>query len=84
MLATGIQRANGLLPIPAFKKRLEKFECPPHRSAQEKFVQDFKRKPGNVKKALDTLDLDLKVESRLAKVGTGSVMAKAWTRSPGN
>ena len=45
---------------------------------QEKFVQDFKLEPINVKKALDALDLDPKVESKLAKalVGTRSVMEK--------
>jgi hypothetical protein len=45
---------------------------------QEKLVQDFKLEPINVKKALDTLDLDPKVESKLAKalVGTRSVMEK--------
>ena len=45
---------------------------------QEKLVQDFKLEPINVKKALDTLDLDSKVESKLAKalVGTRSAMEK--------
>lgn len=45
---------------------------------QEKFVQDLKLEPINVKKALDTLDLDSKVESKLAKalVGTRSAMEK--------
>jgi ribosomal silencing factor RsfS len=45
---------------------------------QEKFVQDFKLEPINVKKALDTLDLDPKAESKLAKalVGTRAVMEK--------
>lgn len=45
---------------------------------QEKLVQDFKLEPINVKKALDTLDLDPKAESKLAKalVGTRSVMEK--------
>ena len=53
---------------------------------QEKFVQDFKLEPINVKKALDTLDLDPKVESKLAKalVGTRSAMEKIWTRPPEN
>jgi hypothetical protein len=64
---------------------------------KEKFDQDFKLEPINVKKALDTLDLDPKAESKLAKalVGTRSVMEKTWTpstarsategrRSPGN
>jgi hypothetical protein len=45
---------------------------------QEKFVQDFKLEPINVKKALNTLDLDPKAESKLAKalVGTRSAMEK--------
>ena len=45
---------------------------------QEKWVQDFKLAPINVKKALDTLDLDPKVESKLAKalIGTRSAMEK--------
>jgi hypothetical protein len=45
---------------------------------QEKLVQDFKIEPINVKKALDTLDLDSKAESKLAKalVGTRSAMEK--------
>lgn len=45
---------------------------------QEKLVQDFKLEPINVKKALDTLDLDPKVESKLAKalVGTRAAMEK--------
>jgi hypothetical protein len=47
---------------------------------QQKFVQDFKVESINVKKALDTLDLDPKVESKLAKalVGTRSAMDKNW------
>jgi hypothetical protein len=45
---------------------------------QEKLVQDFKLEPINVKKALDALDLDSKVESKLAKalVGSRSAMEK--------
>jgi hypothetical protein len=45
---------------------------------QEKLVQDFKLEPVSVKKALDTLDLDPKAESKLAKalVGTRSAMEK--------
>jgi hypothetical protein len=45
---------------------------------QEKFVQEFKLEPINVKKALDILDLDSKVEPKLAKalVGTRSAMEK--------
>jgi hypothetical protein len=45
---------------------------------QEKFVQDFKLEPIDVKKALKTLELDPKAESKLAKalVGTRSAMEK--------
>jgi len=45
---------------------------------QEKLVQDFKIEAINVKKALDTLDLDSKAESKLAKalVGTRAAMEK--------
>jgi len=45
---------------------------------QEKFVQDFKLEPIDVKKALKTLDLDPKAESKLAKAltGTRSAMEK--------
>ena len=41
-------------------------------------MQDFKIEPINVKKALDTLDLDSKVESKLAKalIGTRAAMEK--------
>lgn len=41
-------------------------------SKQEKMVQDFKVEPINVKKALATLDLDAKAESKLAKALVGS------------
>jgi hypothetical protein len=53
---------------------------------QEKFVEDFKLEPIGVKKALKTLELDSKAESKLAKalVGARSVMEKTWTRSPEN
>ncbi len=45
---------------------------------QEKFVQDFKLELIDVKKALKTLELDPKVESKLAKalVGSRSAMEK--------
>jgi len=45
---------------------------------QEKWVQDFKLEPIDVKKALKTLELDPKAEPKLAKalVGTRSVMDK--------
>jgi hypothetical protein len=45
---------------------------------QEKFVQDFKLEPIDVKKALKTLDLDPKAEQKLAKslVGTRTAMEK--------
>ncbi len=39
---------------------------------QEKWVQDFKIEPIDVKKAMKTLDLDAKVESKLAKALVGS------------
>jgi len=39
---------------------------------QEKFVQDFKREPIDVKKALKTLALDPKAEPKLAKALVGT------------